>query len=95
MSYQEKKKLLIYSIRIKENSNDGWNKKYIRVFKNVFEYEDCANKLMENKNIGIIEDFKFNPINLNEYMVTLNDFIKHCGDISISDFITLLKALED
>lgn len=54
-----------------------------------------CNSLMEQKNSGIIKDFKFSPISINEHHTTLKEFIKKYGDISIADLAVLLKALED
>lgn len=92
MSYQEKRKLLIYNLYIKEKND--WER-YIRIYNNVFDFQNVQNSLMEQKNSGIIKDFKFSPISINEHHTTLKEFIKKYGDISIADLAVLLKALED
>lgn len=93
MSYQEKRKLLIYKLYIKEN-NDNW-KRYIKIYKNVFDFENAQNSLVEKKNSGIIKDFEFKPTTINEDHTTLKEFINIYGNISIADLVVLLKALED
>ena len=91
MSYQEKKKLLIYKILIKKDND--W-KKFSVVYKNVFDFENARNELMRQKNSGIIEDFKLIPVDFNEDNTTLKEFVEEYGELSISDFVTLVKALE-
>ena len=93
MSYQEKKKLLIYKLYIKE-TNDNWER-YIKIYNNVFDFENAQNSLVEKKNSGIIKDFKFTPTTINEDHTTLKEFINIYGNISIADLVILLKALED
>ena len=91
MSYQEKKKLLIYKILIKKDND--W-KKFSVVYKNVFDFENARNELMRQKNSGIIEDFKLIPVDFNEDNTTLKEFVEEYGELSVSDFVTLVKALE-
>ena len=91
MSYQEKKKLLIYKILIKKDND--W-KNFSVVYKNVFDFENARNELMRQKNSGIIEDFKLIPVDFNEDNTTLKEFVEEYGELSISDFVTLVKALE-
>lgn len=90
MSYQEKKKLLIYKILIKKDND--W-KNFSVVYKNVFDFENARNELMRQKNSGIIEDFKLIPVDFNEDNTTLKEFVEEYGELSISDFVTLIKAL--
>ena len=91
MSYQEKKKLLIYKILIKKDND--W-KNFSVVYKNVFDFENARNELMRQKNSGIIEDFKLIPVDFNEDNTTLKEFVEEYGELSVSDFVTLVKALE-